>query len=51
VRKKYDFPEFKEEKKFKALISNPSIPQPLFPSQETGKKILLVKPTTFMNLS
>jgi peptidyl-tRNA hydrolase len=44
LKRKYDFPEFKEEKKFKALILNNSIPQ-------TEEKVFFVKPTTFMNLS
>jgi PTH1 family peptidyl-tRNA hydrolase len=41
-QKKYDFPEFKEDKKLKAQISEKNI---------LGKKVLLAKPLTFMNNS
>jgi PTH1 family peptidyl-tRNA hydrolase len=41
-QKKYDFPEFKEDKKLKAQISEKNI---------LGKTVLLAKPLTFMNNS
>lgn len=41
-QKKYDFPEFKEDKKLKAQISKKNI---------LGKTVLLAKPLTFMNNS
>lgn len=42
ILNQYKFPAFKEEKKFKALISSGEI---------NNNKIILAKPTTFMNLS
>ena len=42
ILNKYKFPTFKEEKKFKAEISSYEI---------ENEKIILAKPTTFMNLS
>ena len=49
LKEKYEFEEFKEEKKFKWEISNP---HPLTPLPiEEGEKVILLKPSTFMNLS
>lgn len=42
LRKKMDFPEFKIQKKFKALICEGSL---------KDEKILIAKPVTYMNLS
>jgi len=42
LAKKFGADEFQEKSKFKALVSDVSV---------NGKKILLVKPLTFMNLS
>src|SRR5574344_2157998 len=42
LAKKYDFPEFKLEKKFTAEIAKGVI---------AGEKTILVKPQTYMNLS
>ena len=42
MQEKLEFPEFKEEKKFKALISTGEI---------AGEKVILMKPQTFMNKS
>lgn len=42
LSRKLEFPEFTEESKFQALISEKNI---------NGEKVLLVKPLTYMNLS
>lgn len=42
LRKVWDFPEFSENKKFEAEISN---------GERDGDKVILMKPLTFMNLS
>ena len=42
LQKKLDFPKWQEKTKFKALISE---------DYSSGKKIILAKPTTFMNAS
>ena len=42
LQKDYDLPAWKEQKKFKALISEGYV---------GGKKVILAKPTTFMNAS
>lgn len=42
LAQKFDFPAFDDKNKLKAVVSEKSI---------VGEKILLVKPTTFMNLS
>ena len=42
LREEFDFPEFKEKTKFKAMISEGEV---------DGEKVVLVKPLTFMNLS
>jgi len=46
LRKKWDFPEFKLEKKFNSDIS-----EGLLKIQNSKSKILLIKPQTFMNRS
>lgn len=42
IYKKGDFPEWKEDKKYKALVSTGNF---------SGKKVMLMKPQTFMNKS
>lgn len=57
IQKDFSFSEFKLEKKFDAEISGGILHYPLLPSGEgarradEGRKALLIKPQTFMNLS